>query len=453
MQSTLVGRSVLPAIWQLAWPLFITYLFSSAIGLVDSYLASFLGSVAQSALGIADQVIFMTVMAGTGLSVGVVALVSRSVGAADRRQAIAYSRDSILLAIVVGAAATLSGVLFADLVFERLAVGPEVAALGARYLRICSFANLPFVVAMCLSAIFRSFNRPQVSLYLWVVTASVSIGLSLLLFYGLLPGAARSLDAFSLSWLAGSYVGASAGLVWLGCLLGPDVWLCRDLKAAGGRVLELIAVALPAVVTEVVWVGSNLCIYGLLSQLPNAVDYQAAWTVAIKIEETVALPPVMALSMAVATIVGQNLGAGRAAYAYSLACRAAVWGGVAMLVVGIAIGVFAEPCAQAFAHGSQTSVYTVDLLRAAPVTVPAMAFCLILFGAMEGAGRTVYPMMVNTATLTLFRLPAIAVVGVWLGAGSFGLSLALVISRVLCLAGAVVGFRNLRAGAPGAITP
>lgn len=44
----------------MTWPLLATYVLFSLIGLVDAYLAGLIGDAAQAAVGIGEQVIFLT---------------------------------------------------------------------------------------------------------------------------------------------------------------------------------------------------------------------------------------------------------------------------------------------------------------------------------------------------------------------------------------------------------
>jgi len=452
--NPIVCGSLARAIWQMSWPLLAAYVLSSLIGLVDAYLAGFIGDAAQAAVGIGEQAIFLMAMLGTGLAIGTVACVSRSFGAGDLALARAYSRDSLVFSSLVGLFATVVGVLLARPVFAILGAAPVVTALGARYLELVSLANLPFVVAMCMTAIFRAVGAPRYALGMWLAMSSVSIGGSLLLFFGFIPGGRHSLDALCLSWLAGATVGVALGLVLLRRFWMRAPGAHRPALAFGQalvRVSELLGIGLPAVIAEVVWTSSNFLTYRIFAGMAHASQAQAAWSVALKVEETFAAMPLVALSMAAATIVGQNLGAGQPARARASGWQITAGASVAMILVGLVLMVFAIPLASTFSSDPLVVEYTATLLKSAPLTVPLLAVWLILFGAMEGAACTWTPMVCQVAVLIGLRLPLYWLLAISLQLGLPGIAGALLVSRaVIALVAVGVYRRGFVEAAPSA---
>src|SRR5262249_30090632 len=308
-----IGR----ALWSMCWPLLASSFLVSSIGLVDLFLAGRMGEAAQAAVGIGEQVLCLTIIAGTGLATGTAAFVARYVGAGDHAMARSYAQDSLKASFVAGVVAiffglTLSRVLFATFQTDRL-----VAEVGSQYPELWAFGNLPFIVSCCLGAIFRSFGAPKYCLYIWLLTAGISIAGSFALAASPWRWCNNSVTALATAWDIGCLLGTSAGMIWLRKLFAAvPCWQKSSMPGSGQhgsmrrRLRNIAAVSIPAIVADSCWIFANFLVFRILSALPDATRAQAAWSIALKLEETFALMPLVALNLAAAVIVGQSLGAG-----------------------------------------------------------------------------------------------------------------------------------------------
>jgi putative MATE family efflux protein len=445
LENPIISGSLARAIWDMSWPLLTTYFLSSCIGLTDTYLAGFIGGAAQAALGIGEQAIFLAVVLGTGLSIGAVACIARSFGAGDLAGSRKYAEHSLLISVVIGFLSAIAGICFAEPLFTLFGAREEVTRQGVGYLKLCSLGNFPYVIATCMTGVFRAVGAPRYALYLWMLISSLSIGGGFLLFWGGLPRWHMSLEALSISWTAGASIGVIAGCFWLN-----QFW--KKLGVAGDNrfnpteslacIREVLQIGGPAVVAELVWIVSNFLTYKVFAGLPNAPQVQAGWSIAMKVEESLATMPLLALSMAAATIVGQNLGAGLRQRACNSSWKLACGAALLMVLVGAVLMVFARPIAELFSHDPAVVDYVLKLLKVAPITVPALAVWLILFGALEGAGSTLIPMLCNSVIFLMLRLPLCWLLAVPLQLGLQGVVDAFLLTRVFAAIVSVVTFQR-----------
>src|SRR5262249_27257568 len=159
--------------------------------------------------------------------------------------------------------------------------------------------------------------------------------------------------------------------------------------------------ALPAVAAELAPIGGSVTVYRLLAGLPDSGAMQAAWTIRVKFEETFALMPLTALAMAVAVVVGQNIGAKE----FPRAKRCAIFGTLSallvMAVLGLVVNIYSNSLVAWFSHDPLTSNLGSALLLPCTIVMPAMAISQVLFGALDGAGLTKLPMIINIVGLVL----------------------------------------------------
>ncbi len=427
-QSNAGQKKINSAIWQMTWPLLLTSFIASLIGLADMYLSGFIGGFAQAAVGIGEQVIFLFVLLGVGTSVGGNALISQAVGAGRMRSARLYANDSLLAGSLVGLFSCVLGVCFADQIFILMHVNAQVAQAGASYLRLCSLGNLPFLLTTTLATVFRACGRPRYSLYMWLITSLGSIALAFVFTFIWSPVGTLSVMGLALSWDISACVGVVVGMI-----LFNKIFPCHHIwwqKGSAERIIEIFNIGFASILGEISWIASNFFIYMLVLCLAHATEAQAAWSVALKLEETFASMPLIALGQAVASLVGQNIGAGKLINAARLSWQVGSIAAIFMIVIGCAFYLSAPILANCFSGDPLVRNYVIMLLHGAPLALPLLAFAMILCSGMEGAGSTSYPMAANLLGYIAVRLPSVYLFALVLQLEVYGLWLAIIASRL-----------------------
>lgn len=443
--SQLVEGQMPQMIWQMCWPLLLTSLLTSLIGLSDLFIAGLSNNGSQAAVGIGEQILCLTILIGTGLATATTACVSRCVGAGQDGLARLYMRDSLIIGCVVGLVATVLAASFCEQIFTWLRTDAHVLKIGAHYLQISALGNLPFLLTMTLSAIGRAIGKPQYGLFMWAVITIISIAGSWcgVLFLG--TQRTYCLDCLAISWDLGAFSGAILGFFLLGRYLIAERG-GTALEQAGGvgiiRIKHLLQIGLPTVVADICSIISHIFMYGLLGSVEHAAEAQSAWSIGLKLEDTFASMPLLSLGLAVAAIVGQNLGAGKIERARQATAVLAVTGAVLMLVCAGLLCICAPALASAFTDSPQVLRLAVEFLRGSAIALPVLSVSLILFGGMEGAGSTKTVMLVNLFGALLIRVPLAWLLVSTIGLGFAGAWLALCLSRFLVSIAAVKSFTS-----------
>lgn len=427
----LVSDSSRAAIWQgmkLALPLAATGAITCLIGAVDMVLAGAAGQADQAALGIGDQVIFATVLLGTGLGTAITSEISRALGQNDPELARNQSRCGMFIAAICGLLATVACFASAHAVFEALGCTSDVLHSGAFYLKICALANLPFMLMMAECAILRSYLNSHRCFQIWLTAAVISIGGGILLWY--LPTNLRfSLSALAVAWVAGSLAGAIYG--WQQ-LIALNILSSHSISKLSGRqvvscVRTLLSLAAPAVLAEACILCSNFGLYRIASLHQQSSAVQAALSVLLKIEETAALVPLLALSATTAILVGHNLGAGNKHDARRIALLMSLASVALMTLLAIPMLACARQIAPVFSQDSQVAGLVASGLGYIALSLPPLALATVILGAFEGAGRMIPGLVLQSGAKFAIRLPlALALISY----GAVGLCAAVLISRV-----------------------
>ena len=167
----------------------------------------------------------------------------------------------------------------------------------------------------------------------------------------------------------------------------------------------------------------------------------AGYTIAIRII-IFAILPSWGMSNAAATLVGQNLGAGKPGRA-----ERSVWltgfynmvflGGVAVIFI-----TFAEPIIGVFTSDPAVLPLGVDCLRFVSYGYVFYAYGMVMVQAFNGAGDTVTPAFINFCCYWLWQIPLAYSLAIKAGMGARGVFLAIAISESTLAVVAMLYFRR-----------
>ena len=391
------------SVWTLAWPSMTLFALQSLVGVVDFMFVASLGTQAIAGVGVAVQIQFLTFGLLEAVTTGTVALIAREMGSGRPTEAARVMRTALALAAVFGALLMLA-IPASDLFVRGMGVAPEVVSLGGRCLRILLAFSIPVSVGATLAMGLRGAGDVRTPLAIGIVTNLVNVVACWVLIFGRFG--APALGAEGSVWASGiAFVTGALLLLWLwrrGTLVLPAVpWRGH---AASGLARRLLRVGIPTAIER------GAFQLGLLLFLRIVADFGtepiSAYLIGVRILAFCFVPG-FGFASAAATLVGQNLGAGRPDEAARSGWRATAGAVGVMSSVGLAIILFANPLAGSFgAVGAETVRLTVIFIYILGAAQPLMAIEFTLGGALRGAGDTRFPLFALLAGLLVFRLGA-----------------------------------------------
>jgi len=428
-KAPLVSGSLWRAIWIMSWPLLLTTISGSIMGMVDIQVAGFIGSAAQAAVGLSEQIIFLFMIFIMSVSIGTTAVVSRSFGAGETADSIIATSQSLALSLIMGLALALLALCTARLVLPVFSSSAQVIEQAQLYLSIFSIYLMPFSVLSIVNAAFRAIGDAKTPLAVVLATTAVTITGDYLTVVGNWPIPGLGIKGIALSAVVGSTMGSTIALWRLHC--SPLKESLRHIwPPAFAAMSRVVNVGIPSAFQRLSWAGAVFVLFFILSRCQHPTEGLASWTIGMRVEGLVFMP-LMALSLAVSSIVGQNLGARQVDRAFTAGWHV-TWIGVAMMIVlAVLIFVFAEPFAHFMSRDPQTISYTAAYLRINALAEPFLAVGMVLGGALQGAGDTRAPMWISIFSNWIVRLPLAWLLSLRLGLGPDGAWISMTVSVIL----------------------
>ncbi|HKN37905.1 MAG TPA: MATE family efflux transporter [Acidimicrobiia bacterium] len=368
--------------------------------LTDTAVVGHLGTPQLGGLAVAGTLLTTAFSLFNFLSYGTTAAVARAAGAGRSKQSAGNAVQSLWLALAIGVALALAGLLGAPLLVGLMGPSAAVRPNALLYLRIASLGMVPVLLGLVGVGYLRGLQDTVTPLRIALVANAANLVLEVVAIYGLGMGLAASAWATVTAQVGAAVVfcrhiarhARAAEVSWRPdpATLRALVVIGRDLFLRTGSLLAALAVA-TAVASRLgtVPLGAHQIAFQLWSFLALSLD---------------------ALAIAAQAMVGRLLGAGDAEAARSASRRMVEWGLLAGVVLGAAVLLLRPVLVPLFSDDSAVVHLTRQVLWVVAVLQPLNAVVFVLDGVLIGAGDLRFLAGAMVAAFAAF-LPAAVLAG------------------------------------------
>ncbi|HSD67110.1 MAG TPA: MATE family efflux transporter [Vicinamibacteria bacterium] len=429
------------AVFLLSVPMALEMVMESAFALTDVFFVGRLGADAVAAVGLTESLLTVVYAVAMGLCMSTTAIVARRIGEKQPGEAARTAVQAVAVGLAVSLPFSGLGILGARALLRLMGAPASIAETGWGYTAWMLGGNASVVLLFLMNAVVRGAGDATVAMRsLWIAN-SVNIALDPCLIFGLGPFPELGVTGAAIATNVGRAVGVAYQLRALVSGRGRLRLERRHLRLDRRVMADLVRLSFGGVGQFLIGTASWLGLVRILSQFGAAA--LAGYTIALRIV-VVALLPSWGMSNAVATLVGQNLGAGkpdraeRSVWLVGLYNMAVLLGVMAFFLLG------AEPLVGLFSADLEVRRLGAQCLRVVSYGYAFYAWGMVLVQAFNGAGDTVTPTWINLGCYWLFQIPLALGLARGLGEGPLGVFLAITLAESLL---AVVGLVVFRRGA------
>ncbi len=388
-------------VFSLALPVVLSSLLQRSVGIVDIFLVGGLGAPAIAAVGIAQIMVFAVMSASWGINVGGTVLISQLWGAGRKEDAAKAAYQAMLLAIAAAGIIMLFGLAYGGRVAWLLGADRAVEGILSDYTKII-FTFIFFTISInVLSGIMHGTGDTKTPLYATVIVNILHVAVAYPLIYGHLGfprlGVKGAAIAIAVSECTGAaflfarllhrryiLISRTLDMKYTGLMyrLGYPIFIDRLLQNAGSLVFAKV-----------------ILLYGT--------GVYAAHQVGLSIE-AFSFMPGYGIAVAAATMVGQNLGAGRPERARLSAYEANRLAVILMAAMGMVFFFFPYALLRAFTSDQTVIRYGILYMKIVAFAQIPLAISMVVGGSLRGAGDTGFFMFATLAGMWFVRLPVAA---------------------------------------------
>ncbi|MDO4289020.1 MAG: MATE family efflux transporter [Eubacterium sp.] len=234
-------------------PMMLSMMLQAVYNIVDSAFVANMpenGEAALNALTLAFPVQMLMVAIGIGTGVGAGALISKSLGADDRRRASHTTGNTIFLAMVIYVVFLLFGIFGTDFYIATQSENPLITAMASDYLRICCVYSFGIVFFSGFEKILQSTGRSMFSTAAQISGAIVNVILDPILIYGLFGLPATGVRGAAYATVIGQIVSFLVAL-WAHLKYNRELEnKLSYLKPSGHIIKGIYAIGFPAIIAQ-----------------------------------------------------------------------------------------------------------------------------------------------------------------------------------------------------------
>lgn len=381
-----------------AVPLIIGNLLQQMYSTIDSIIVGhYVGKSALAAVGSSTSIINLLIAFSQGASVGAGVVISQYMGARDKKSVHSAVHTAAAVAVLLGLFLTLAGVLMSGQLLVRMQTPDDVINDSTLYLRVYS-AGLVFNVVynMATGIMNAAGNSKRPLIYLGAASVTnIVLDMLFIAVGGMgVEGAAIATDV-------SQAVSCMLAMIYLFRVDADYRISPKDMHINGHMLSKIIKIGLPTGIQSMVISLSNIIIQSSINSFGST--QMAGFGAYMKVDGFNILP-VLSISMAVTTYVGQNYGAGRIDRVKKGAAVTVVMGLIYTALTGILLLTFSEPIMRLFTDDT-------DIIAAGELAMKyfcpyymLLSILNVLAGTVRGAGKSVPPMVILLFAMCVFRV-------------------------------------------------
>lgn len=428
-KQILLEGPILGSLLKMAVPIMVANILQAAYQLVDAFWVGRLGGTAVAAVSVSTPVIFLTMALGIGLAIAGSILIAQYFGAGDQKMVNHVAAQTLLMVISVSVVLAIIGYLLSPLFLKAIGVAPNVYDGALGFMQI-SFIGLVFNFSfMVFQSVMRGVGRAVLPVFIVLGTVILNFALDPLFIFGWHFIPALGVKGAAMATVSTQSLALIIGFVIL--FRGKhDIHLhLTDFKPDLVHIKRAFKIGFPSSIEQSMRAIGMTAMTFLI--VPFGTSTVAAYGAGSNLIQLIMIPA-LGLSMAISTLVGQNIGAGNMQRATAIARLGAFLGFSLLAIFSLIAYAFASPIIAFFVPGD-TAVISggAIFLRTVCISWGFLGLQLCLVGVLRATGNTIIPMILALVSQWVLQFPIAYALSHYTKLGEKGIWLAFPISIVI----------------------
>jgi multidrug resistance protein, MATE family len=402
-------RLALPAIAGLSTQMVVSLVDAAMVGRLQE------ATYALAAMGIGVLATWALISFFSSLATGTHVIAAHSFGSKNYQDCTIVLSNSIIIAVIIGSAVALSGLLAADYIANFFAADPVVGGYAGDYI-FYRFLGIPaFLITVSFRGFFFGIGKPKIFMFAGLITNLLNIFFNAVFIYGNLGMPRMGLAG---AGLASTLATLFDVLFYIVVIFLPfyrkQYKPFKNFRFNFDVIRTIYKISLPVSFQNIfILIGflSFVSITGLISTLAQAATQSVISTLFIS------FLPCFGFGIAVQTLVGNNLGSGKVNLARIYGFETAKIATYYTLLLGLIFIIIPQYVLLIITNDKTIIDTAKPLLRIAGFAQVFYATGVVLANGLQAAGKTFYVMSAEVIANIFIFVPLAYLLGIYFGLG------------------------------------
>lgn len=384
-------------------PMMASMLVQALYNIVDSIFVSRVSEEALTAVSMAFPMQSLMIALGVGTTVGVNAILSKSLGQKDTKRVNLAAENGIFLSLFSYVVFLIIGLTLVKPFYLSQTEDVRIIEAGVDYLSVVLCASFGLFAQFIFERILTSTGRTVHAMITQATGAVVNLILDPIFIFGLGPIPAMEARGAAIATVIGQVAAGVLALI-LNLKKNPDVQLgFKGFRPDAKMIGEIYVIGVPTIIMQAI--GSVMTYAFNQILIAFSATAVAVFGVYFKLQSFVFMP-IFGLNNGLIPIVAFNYGAGRKDRMMKTWRLALVYAISVMVAGSICFELIPEILFSWFDASAQMLEIGVPALRIIGIHFPIAAFCIVTGAMFQALGKSIYSMITSIMRQLVVLLPA-----------------------------------------------
>lgn len=420
----------------ITWPILIELFLQTIMGSTDTIMLSHISDDAVAAVGVANQLVFFTILIFSFTATGTAVLVSQYIGAGMRMEAKLASAISISINLVIGLVVSLLMVVFKGPLLDIFHLKADLAEIGYEYLSIVGGTLFLQAVLVTVSSILRAHSFTREAMFVSVMMNVIHLVGNSLVIFGLLGFPELGVKGVALSTAFSRAAALIIAFIFMYKRLPIAIKKEDYFNLQVTQIKKILKVGIPAASEQISYNTSQMAMTAI-----TAILGAAALSTRVYTWNIMSFIMLFGLAMGQGTqiLIGYRVGAGNFEGAYQQLLKSLKYSFVITIIIAIFVAVFRVNIMGLFTSDEKIIHTGSQLLLLCLILEPGRTFNILVVNALRATGDAAFTVKMGVLSMWGLAVPISYFLGIQLGLGLAGVWIAFIVDE--WLRGIVMYFR------------
>ncbi|MDF2681007.1 MAG: family efflux transporter [Brevibacillus sp.] len=414
------GETKRLSLFSLTWPIFLELFLFTLIGITDTFMLSGVSDEAVSAVGAANQFVFIAILVLEVIGHGASIVVAQYIGSRKLDEAAKIGAIAITLNLMIGILISIGFLLLGNVLLSTMNLQGEILRLAQSYTAIVGGGLFLQAIINTLASMIRTYGFTRESMLISLGINIVHVVGNYLLIFGNGGFPELGVEGAAISTVLSRGLGLIVFFWAYYRLIEYKVEFKDYVTITKSYVSKICRVGIPSAFEQITYNGCQAIFLYYVTFLGAAA--LASRQYVLNISMFIYLFS-LAIGMGTAIITGRLVGAGRQKEAYQRVWVSLRWGFLCTVIINIVVIVFREPIMGLFTNDPDILRISTQVILLSIFLETGRVFNIILINSLRAAGDAKFPVYMGLISMVGVSLPLgyilafhanLGLAGVWL---------------------------------------